>query len=204
MSEHELLLSDFDFYLHQDRIAQFPLKDRSASRLLHVMPDRLEDWHFRDIVNLLRPDDLLVMNNTKVIKARLLGKKETGGAVEVLIERITGENTAIAMARASKSPKAGTYLVFEAEGKEERVEVTGREGEFFALRFEHPVLEVLDFLEKSLFLPTLSTPPIKAMSSVIKRFMRKRLGLSPLLLPVFTLPKRLSRRLRKKGFKLFL
>ena len=191
MSEHELLLSDFDFDLPQDRIAQFPLKDRSASRLLHVMPDRLEDWHFRDIVNLLRPDDLLVMNNTKVIKARLLGKKETGGAVEVLIERITGENTAIAMARASKSPKAGTYVVFEAEGKEERGEVTGRDGEFFALRVEHPVLEV-------------STPPIKAMSSVIKRFMRKRRGLSPLLLPVFTLPKRLSRRLRKKGFKLFL
>ena len=148
MSEHELLLSDFDFDLPQDRIAQFPLKDRSASHLFHVMPDRLEDWHFRDIVNLLRPDDLLVMNNTKVIKARLLGKKETGGAVEVLIERITGENTAIAMARASKSPKAGTYLVFEAEGKEERVEVTGREGEFFALRFEHPVLEVLDFFGK--------------------------------------------------------
>ena len=87
MSEHELLLSDFDFDLPLDRIAQFPLKDRASSRLLHVMPDRLEDWHFRDIVNLLRSDDLLVMNNTKVIKARLLGKKETGGAVEVLMER---------------------------------------------------------------------------------------------------------------------
>ena len=124
MSEHELLLSDFDFDLPADRIAQFPLADRSASRLLHVLPDRLEDWHFRDIVNLLRPDDLLVMNNTKVIKARLLGKKETGGAVEVLIERITGENTAIAMARASKSPKAGTFLIFEAENRQEKVEVT--------------------------------------------------------------------------------
>lgn len=148
MSEHELLLSDFDFDLPLDRIAQFPLKDRASSRLLHVMPDRLEDWHFRDIVNLLRSDDLLVMNNTKVIKARLLGKKETGGAVEVLMERITGEYTAIAMARASKSPKAGSYLIFEADGQTERVEVTGREGEFFALRFEHPVLQVLDFYGK--------------------------------------------------------
>ena len=148
MSEHELLLSDFDFDLPLDRIAQFPLEDRSSSRLLHVMPDRLADYHFRDIVDLLRPDDLLVMNNTKVIKARLLGKKETGGAVEVLMERITGEYTAIAMARASKSPKAGTFLIFENEGKVERVEVTGREGEFFALRFEHPVLEVLDFFGK--------------------------------------------------------
>ena len=148
MSEHELLLSDFDFDLPLDRIAQFPLEDRSSSRLLHVMPDRLADYHFRDIVNLLRPDDLLVMNNTKVIKARLLGKKEPGGAVEVLMERITGEYTAIAMARASKSPKAGTFLIFENEGKVERVEVTGREGDFFALRFEHPVLEVLDFFGK--------------------------------------------------------
>ena len=148
MSEHELLLSDFDFDLPLDRIAQFPLADRASSRLLHVMPDALKDYHFRDIVDLLRPDDLLVMNNTKVIKARLLGKKETGGAVELLMERITGEFTAIAMARASKSPKAGTRLIFEAEGRTETVTVTGRDGEFFALQFEHPVLEVLDHFGK--------------------------------------------------------
>ena len=148
MSEHELLLSDFDFDLPLDRIAQFPLADRASSRLLHVMPDALKDYHFRDIVDLLRPDDLLVMNNTKVIKARLLGKKETGGAVELLMERITGEFSAIAMARASKSPKAGTRLIFEADGRMETVTVTGREGEFFALQFEHPVLEVLDHFGK--------------------------------------------------------
>ena len=148
MSEHELLLSDFDFDLPLDRIAQFPLADRASSRLLHVMPDALKDYHFRDIVDLLRPDDLLVMNNTKVIKARLLGKKETGGVVELLMERITGEFSAIAMARASKSPKAGTRLIFEADGRMETVTVTGREGEFFALQFEHPVLEVLDHFGK--------------------------------------------------------
>lgn len=144
MSTTELLLSDFDFDLPEERIAQFPLADRSASRLLHVQPDALSDLHFYDIVDLLRPDDLLVMNNTKVIKARMLGRKKTGGAVEVLIERITGEMTAIAMTRASKSPKAGSYLVFEKDGRIEEVEVTGREGEFFALRFARPVLEVLD------------------------------------------------------------
>lgn len=148
MSERELLLSDFDYDLPQERIAQFPLADRSASRLLHVEPEKLTDYHFKDIVDLLRPDDLLVMNNTKVIKARLLGKKESGGAVEVLIERITGEKTAISMARASKSPKAGTNLIFEAEGRQEVVHVTGREGEFFLLEFEHPVLEVLDVFGK--------------------------------------------------------
>lgn len=144
MSTTELLLSDFDFDLPEERIAQFPLADRSASRLLHVQPDALIDLHFYDIVDLLRPDDLLVMNNTKVIKARMLGRKKTGGAVEVLIERITGEMTAIAMTRASKSPKAGSYLVFEKDGRTEEVEVTGREGEFFALRFARPVLDVLD------------------------------------------------------------
>ncbi len=139
-----LLLSDFDYHLPVERIAQFPLENRSASRLLHVEPDSLTDGIFTDIVNLLRPDDLLVMNNTKVIKARLLGKKATGGAVEVLIERVTGEKTAVAMARASKSPKAGTQLVFEVDGCKELVTVTGRAGEFFLLEFARPVLEVLD------------------------------------------------------------
>lgn len=140
----ELLLSDFDFDLPVERIAQFPLADRSASRLLHVKGDLIEDLHFSDIVDLLRPDDLLVMNNTKVIKARMLGKKKTGGAVEVLIERITGEYTAIAMTRASKSPKAGSFLVFTNETGTEEIEVTGREGEFFALKFSRPVLDVLE------------------------------------------------------------
>ena len=148
MSEHELLLSDFDYDLPLERIAQFPLADRSSSRLLHVQPNKLTDYLFKDIVDLLRPDDLLVMNNTKVIKARLLGKKSTGGAVEVLMERITGEKSAIAMARASKSPKAGTNLIFEADGQQEVVHVTGRQGEFFVLEFEHPVLDVLEAFGK--------------------------------------------------------
>ena len=144
MSEKELLLSDFDFDLPLDRIAQFPLADRSACRLLYVKKDGFDDLHFRDIVDLLRPDDLLVMNNTKVIKARLLGKKETGGAVEVLIERITGEMTAIAMTRASKSPKPGTWMIFENNGEQARIQVTGREGQFFQLQFERPALDVLE------------------------------------------------------------
>lgn len=144
MSEKELLLSDFDFDLPLDRIAQYPLKDRSACRLMYVKKDCFEDLHFHDIVDLLHPDDLLVMNNTKVIKARLLGKKETGGSVEVLIERVTGEMTALAMTRASKSPKPGSWMIFEKEGKQARIQVTGRDGQFFLLQFERPALEVLD------------------------------------------------------------
>ena len=91
METKEQHLSDFDFELPESLIAQYPLKDRAASRLLHVKPDgSVEDLHFRDILNLLQPGDLLVFNNTKVIKARLNGKKETGGVFEAMTERVTG------------------------------------------------------------------------------------------------------------------
>ena len=147
METKEQHLSDFDFELPESLIAQYPLKDRAASRLLHVKPDgSVEDLHFRDILNLLKPGDLLVFNNTKVIKARLNGKKETGGVFEAMTERVTGTYEAISMMRASKAAKPGTILYFDhPEGKEPaRAEVLGREGEFFRLKFDHPVLEVLD------------------------------------------------------------
>ena len=147
METKEQHLSDFDFELPESLIAQYPLKDRAASRLLHVKPDgSVEDLHFRDILNLLKPGDLLVFNNTKVIKARLNGKKETGGVFEAMTERVTGTYEAISMMRASKAAKPGTILYFDhLEGKEPaRAEVLGREGEFFRLKFDHPVLEVLD------------------------------------------------------------
>ena len=145
METKEQHLSDFDFELPESLIAQYPLKDRAASRLLHVKPDgSVEDLHFRDILNLLKPGDLLVFNNTKVIKARLNGKKETGGVFEAMTERVTGTYEAISMMRASKAAKPGTILYFDhPEGKEPaRAEVLGREGEFFRLKFDHPVLEV--------------------------------------------------------------
>ena len=144
MSALDPVLSDFDFDLPQELIAQYPPEKRSSSRLLHVTPKRLEDLHFDEVPRLLRPGDVLVMNDTKVIKARLRGAKETGGAVEVLMERITGERAAIAMARASKSPKPGSRLIFEKDGRKAVVTVMGRQGEFFELSFEAPVLDVLD------------------------------------------------------------
>lgn len=144
--EQEQYLSDFDFELPEELIAQFPLADRTASRLLHVSKDGVEDLKFRDILKLLRKDDLLVFNNTKVIKARLNGHKESGGAVEAMLERILGENEVLTMLRSSKSPKPGTKLFFEKDGVEgmAEAEVTGRQGEFFLLKFKEPVLEVLD------------------------------------------------------------
>ena len=138
-------LSDYDFDLPPELIAQFPLADRTASRLLHVTDSVLEDLHFTNVLDLLRPGDLLVMNNTKVIKARLKGHKETGGAVEFMIERVTGEYTALSVLRASKTPKEGGRLFAEnADGETAAATVTGRQGEFFMLKFDDPVLGVLD------------------------------------------------------------
>ncbi len=134
-------LSDFDFELPAELIAQHPLAERPGSRLLRVRPDGLDDLGFRDLPSLLSPGDLLVMNDTQVIRARLLGRKErTGGAVEALVERITDERRAIAQLRASKPARPGTRLRFGSAA----ATVGGRIDEFFVLDFEEPVLEVLE------------------------------------------------------------
>ena len=90
MTQHTqpLLLSDYDYHLPDDLIARYPLNERTSSRLLHVSKNSCQDLQFTDLPNLLKSGDLLVLNDTKVIKARLHGQKQTGGAVEVLIERI--------------------------------------------------------------------------------------------------------------------
>ncbi|HEV7490342.1 MAG TPA: tRNA preQ1(34) S-adenosylmethionine ribosyltransferase-isomerase QueA [Rhodanobacteraceae bacterium] len=118
-----------------DLIAQTPLAERSASRLLVVdaASARLEDRRFTDLVELLAPGDLLVFNDTRVLPARLYGRKDTGGAVEILIERITGAHEARAQLGVSKKPRAGGRIVLD-DGTV--AIVTGRDGEFFLLRFE--------------------------------------------------------------------
>ena len=128
-----LTVDDFDFPLPPELIAQHPAAERSGSRLLHVCGQRLADRQFADLPTLLKAGDLLVFNDTRVIKARFFGVKESGGQVEVLLERIVDANHAIAQIRASKSPKPGTKLKL-ANAFE--VVVTGRAGannEFFAL-----------------------------------------------------------------------
>lgn len=138
----ELTLADFDYELPPELIAQHPAHERGGSRLLHLdAAGALHDLRFPDLAGLLRPGDLLVFNDTRVIKARLTGHKATGGKVEVLVERITAPDRALAHVRASKSPGAGMRLrladAFDAE-------VLGREGELFHLRFPEPVLDLLD------------------------------------------------------------
>lgn len=107
-------LSDFDFDLPPELIAQVALPQRSASRLLEVngqtSPATLADRRFADLPDCIESGDLLVFNDTKVLKARFIGQKASGGKIEVLIERLTGERTALAQIRASKSPAAGTTL----------------------------------------------------------------------------------------------
>jgi S-adenosylmethionine:tRNA ribosyltransferase-isomerase len=129
--------SDFHFDLPEALIAQAPLPERSASRLLVVPPGEapFADRHVRDLPEWLQAGDLLVFNDTRVIPARLFGQKESGGRVEILIERLLPENAARAQVGASKSPKPGSRIQLDAGGE---AEVIGRDGEFYQLRFHVP------------------------------------------------------------------
>ncbi len=124
-------VSDFSYALPEELIAQFPAEKRAGSRLLCLdgPTGALADRHFIDLPSLLQPGDLLVFNDTRVMPARLYGHKETGGRVEVLIERLLDDQTALAHVRASKSPKPGTTLYLD----DVPVRVDGREGELFRL-----------------------------------------------------------------------
>ena len=133
-------LSDFHYELPEDLIAYHPRDTRSDSRLLCLGRDsgQIEHRIFHELPDLLQPEDLLVFNNTRVIAARLLGHKETGGRVEVLIERITGPQEALAQLRVSKSPGPGTQLLIplrDGSGDPLVIEVLGRQESFYRLRF---------------------------------------------------------------------
>lgn len=134
-------LSDFDFDLPQELIAQAPLTQRSASRLLIVGEQQVTDSHFDHLLDCLEEGDLLVFNNTKVLKARFYGSKATGGKIEIMVERVLGEDKALAQIRASKSPKAGSTVLIDDVVP---LTVEGREGEFYILRFPQNVFEVLE------------------------------------------------------------
>ena len=126
--------SDFNYELPEALIAQAPLPERSASRLLVVPPGEAAfvDRQVRDLPEWLAPGDLLVFNDTRVIPARIFGQKESGGRVEILIERLLPDNAARVQIGASKSPKPGSRIALDAGGE---VEVLGRDGEFYQLRF---------------------------------------------------------------------
>ncbi|WP_165855004.1 tRNA preQ1(34) S-adenosylmethionine ribosyltransferase-isomerase QueA [Marinobacter sp. JSM 1782161] len=139
-------VSDFHFDLPDELIARYPLEERTASRLLHLDGSTGAVTHrqFRDIQSLLKPGDLLVFNDTRVIPARLFGHKETGGKLEILVERVLDETQLLAHIRSSKSPKAGQRILVDEGGA---FRVVGRQDALFQLELDSGAESVLALLE---------------------------------------------------------
>ena len=134
-------LSDFDFELPELLIAQHPSPKRTDSRLL-VRNDEFIDSHFSDLGLFLKPNDLLILNDTRVIPARLFGHKDSGGKVEVLIERLVSDHDALAMIKASRSPKIGSYIILE---NKVRLKICDKNDGIYSVSFESDsVLKVLN------------------------------------------------------------
>ena len=131
--------SDFDYHLPNELIANYPLERRSSSRLL-VHSEPLEHKTFKDIVNYFEEGDLLVVNNTSVIPARIFGKKESGGSIEVMLERIMEDNQALVQIRSGRSPKLGSNILLDSY----KVECINRKDNFFILQFDRAPLEVFN------------------------------------------------------------
>ena len=143
-------LSDFNYELPPELIAQHPLANRTDSRLLELKPNgnmgvQLLDRQFKEILDLINPGDLLVFNDTKVIPARLHGKKESGGNVELLIERISGDRQAWVQIRASRVPKTGGIVhIHNAAGESFPAEMIGHDGRFYEVRFPENIFSLLE------------------------------------------------------------
>jgi len=136
-----LSIDDFDYELPPELIAQHPSATRSGSRLLALSGETLVDHRFSDLPQLLSPGDLLVLNDTRVIRARLFGRKETGGRIEVLIERLLPHNEALAQVHAGRAAKPGSTL--ELDGGL-TLRVLAREGEFYRVSFPGEALELIE------------------------------------------------------------
>ncbi len=147
-------VSDFHYELPEELIAHHPAQQRSGSRLLLLgrHSGSIEHRRFTDFPALLQADDLLVFNDTRVIPARLYGRKDSGGKVEVLLERVLADNEVVAQVRAGKSLRPGAILQFADGTAQVAAEVAGREDEFFRLRFP-PALDLMAFLERSGHMP---------------------------------------------------
>ena len=173
-------LDDFDFALPAELIAQQPAAQRTYSRLLQVRKQGLADLQFPDLRAQLKPGDVLVFNDTKVIKARLFARKPSGGKVEILVERVLSDDTALAMLRASHLPQVGSHLTIETTAaskasatssktsinpaitnKKIEAQVLARDERFFTLRFNTAVWELLE-QHGQLPLPPYITHPANA------------------------------------------
>jgi S-adenosylmethionine:tRNA ribosyltransferase-isomerase len=150
-------IEEFDYDLPAALIAQFPAAERGSSRMLHLEGNtgQCSDHRFADLPKFVREGDLFVFNDTRVIKARLLGAKATGGRVEVLIERVVAPRRALAMLRASHVPSPGQIIQF---GDAVSAALVQRQGDFFLLEFDDEVLAVLDRLGEVPLPPYIERP----------------------------------------------
>ena len=140
-------LTDFNFNLPQELIAQYPCKDRTGCRLLALdgTTGETQDLKFYQVIDFLKPGDLLVFNDTKVIPARIFGNKETGAKVEILVERIYTKDRILAHTRASRSPKIGSVIIVG----EYRFEVVDRQDDLFVLSLKDTDESVFDVLRQT-------------------------------------------------------
>ncbi|MDE1941828.1 MAG: tRNA preQ1(34) S-adenosylmethionine ribosyltransferase-isomerase QueA [Betaproteobacteria bacterium] len=145
-----LRTDDFDYTLPPELIAQVPTADRGSSRMLVLQGDQPVDARFADLPEWVRPGDLFVLNDTRVMKARLFGRKPTGGQVECLVERVISPHEAWVHFRSSHAPKAGSDVLFDGGA---RLHVLGREGDLFHVRLEGAPDSLLDWMEASGELP---------------------------------------------------
>lgn len=136
-------VADFFFQLPDALIARHPLAERRASRLLVLEGEtgKLSHRNFADLLDHVRPGDLMVFNNTRVIPARLFGQKATGGKLEILVERVVGNRSVLAHVRSSKSPKAGSKILLDGGGEAEMI---ARHDALFELEFDEDVLPLLE------------------------------------------------------------
>jgi S-adenosylmethionine:tRNA ribosyltransferase-isomerase len=131
--------SDFNYDLPEELIANYPLDNRSSSRLL-VYANEIEHKTFKDVVDYFEEGDLLVVNNTSVIPARIYGNKESGGSVEVMLERVMEDNKALVQIRSGRSPKIGALINLDSF----KVQCIDRQDNFFILQFDRPPLDVFN------------------------------------------------------------
>ena len=131
--------SDFNYHLPEKLIANYPLDNRSSSRLL-VSSSKMEHLLFKEIIKFFKEGDLLVINNTSVIPARIFGNKESGGSIEVMLERVLDGNKALVQIRSGRSPKIGSNIILNFI----TVKCIGRQDSFFILQFDRPPLEIFN------------------------------------------------------------
>lgn len=183
-----MLRSDFNFDLPASLIANYPSEQRTQCRMLCLDGNtgKTQDKIFIDLKEFLQEGDLLVFNDTKVIPARLYGHKESGGKVELLIERITSKTTALSHIKASKSPKADSFIILDDNTK---LKVTGRDGQLFMIETLDD-LDLLDLLERMvifLYLHILKERMRSQIKSAIRLYTQRFQVLLQLLLQVFIL-----------------